>query len=228
MAQTRRVADRMAHRSTTTHGSDFISIPQRAIICLVISIALLLVSGSGGRATALEPRSPRLVATLFPTSARSSPAGTPAPTDAAEADTGWMQGSLGIALRRLRASDGPSRPAIPLVVVRIDPAAVHLRVAYAPKNPRPLRNWFADEQPLAVINGGFFTEQYQSTALVISDGVASGTSYEGFGGMLAVMPDGTVSLRALRDQPYDPSESYAQALQSFPMLIFPGGRPAGI
>lgn len=195
----------------------------------MISIGLLLMSGCGGRATALEPRPTRPVATLFPTSARlSSPAGTPAPTNAAQADTGWMQGSSGIALRRLRASDGPSRPAIPLVVVRIDPAAVRLRVAYAPKNPRPLRKWFADEQPLAVINGGFFTEQYQSTALVISDGVASGTSYEGFGGMLAVMRDGTVSLRALRDQPYDPSESFAQALQSFPMLIFPGGQPAGI
>jgi uncharacterized protein YigE (DUF2233 family) len=46
--------------------------------------------------------------------------------------------------------------------------------------------------------------------------------------MLAVTPDGHVSLRALRDQPYDPGESLAQALQSFPMLIFPGGAPAAI
>lgn len=145
-----------------------------------------------------------------------------------ERDTGWAAGGPGIALRRMRASQGPSRPAIPLVVVRVDPAAVRLRVAYAPQHPRDLRAWFADNRPLLAVNGGFFTEQYRSTALVISDGVASGTSYEGFGGMLAVAPDGGLSLRALRDQPYDPREPFAQAVQSFPVLVFPGGRPATI
>src|SRR5262249_36137752 len=39
-------------------------------------------------------------------------------------------------------------------------------------------------------------------------------------------PDGNVSLRPLRDQPYDPGEQFDQAMQSFPMLVFPGGAPA--
>jgi uncharacterized protein YigE (DUF2233 family) len=117
-------------------------------------------------------------------------------------------------------------PPTSLLITRIDPAAVRLRVAYDPQQPRGIRRWFADERPLLAVNGAFFTEQYRSTALVISDGVASGMSYEGFGGMLAVAPDGSVSLRALRDQPYDPNEPLVQAMQSFPMLVFPGGAPS--
>ena len=46
--------------------------------------------------------------------------------------------------------------------------------------------------------------------------------------MLAVAPDGRVDLRALRDQSYDPGEPLDQALQSSPMLVFPGGEPAAI
>jgi uncharacterized protein YigE (DUF2233 family) len=120
------------------------------------------------------------------------------------------------------------RPPAPLVVVRLDPAQVRLRVAYAPDRPRGLRGWFEEHRPLLAINGSFFTPENQATALLISDGSASGESYADFGGMLAVAPGGGVSLRALRDQPYDPAESLDQALQSFPMLVFPGGAPAAI
>src|SRR5205085_729180 len=90
------------------------------------------------------------------------------------------------------------------------------------------RDWFEARRPLVAINGSFFTPEYQATALLISDGVVNGASYSGFGGMLSVAPDGGVSLRALRDQPYDPAEPIEQALQSFPMLVFPGGQPAAI
>ena len=122
----------------------------------------------------------------------------------------------------------PNRAAVPLVIVRLDPAQVRLRVAYAPDRPRGLRGWFEARQPLVAINGSFFTPEYRATALLVSDGVASGASYEAFGGMLSVAPDGGVSLRALSDQPYNPAEPIKQALQSFPMLVFPGGTPATI
>jgi uncharacterized protein YigE (DUF2233 family) len=113
-----------------------------------------------------------------------------------------------------------------VTILRFDPAHVRLRVVYAPDQPRLLRAWFAAEQPLAAINGGFFHEDYQTAALLISDGAASGASYAGFGGMLAVGPGGEVSIRPLRDQPYDTNEELAQAMQSFPMLVFPGGETA--
>jgi uncharacterized protein YigE (DUF2233 family) len=113
-------------------------------------------------------------------------------------------------------------------VVRVDPATVRLRVGYTPERPRSLRAWVTEHKPLLAINGGFFTPEHRSTALVISDGIASGASYTDFGGMLAVSPQGEVSLRPLRDQPYDTAEPLDQALQSFPMLVFPGGVAADV
>jgi len=173
------------------------------------------------------PRPTRPVATLFPTAAIAPP--TPAAANAATppvADTGWIEGGAGTAVRHVRAAAGPDRPAAPLVIVRVDLARVRLRVAYSPDRPRGLHGWFEDQRPLLAINGSFFTKDFRPTALLISDGVTSGSSYEGFGGMLAVAPDGNVSLRPLRDQPYDPGEQFDQAMQSFPMLVFPGGAPA--
>jgi uncharacterized protein YigE (DUF2233 family) len=193
--------------------------------CLAIVVAVLLpLAGCRGPEPAPSPRPTRPVATLFPTnsSAASTLAATPSP------DSGWLAGSAGVAVRRLHVPGAPDQPPFPVIVVRLDPARVQLRVAYDPERPLPIRDWFAEAQPLLAINGGFFTAEYRSTALVISDGVASGTSYQGFGGMLAVAPDGQISLRALRDQPYDPREPVDQALQSFPMLIFPGGILAAI
>jgi uncharacterized protein YigE (DUF2233 family) len=46
--------------------------------------------------------------------------------------------------------------------------------------------------------------------------------------MLAVAPDDRVWLQPLHDQPYDPNVTLQQALQSFPMLVFPGGAPAAL
>jgi uncharacterized protein YigE (DUF2233 family) len=190
---------------------------------LVFALASAVLSGCAARATVAPTIAPRPVSTLFPTLAQTEP---PAPSSAPAADDEWVAGAHGIELRHMRLARKPGQAATPLLVARIDPAQVRLRVAYEPQRPRSIRRWFSDEQSLLAVNGGFFTEQYRSTALVISDGVASGTSYAGFGGMLAVAPDGGVALRALRDQPYDSDEPLAQAMQSFPMLVFPGGAPA--
>jgi uncharacterized protein YigE (DUF2233 family) len=176
-----------------------------------------------------RPAPTRAIPTLFPTSASAAPEAEPQPSAATEAaDSGWIAGAHGIELRRLRLPGEAGRPAFPLTVVRLDPAQLRLRVAYAPEQPRALRSWFDEAHPLVAINGGFFAEDYRSTALVISDGQASGASYEGFGGMLAVGQDGDVALWALSGQPYDPAEPLTQAMQSFPMLVFPGGTPAAI
>jgi len=193
----------------------------------LLLLILMLLTGCG--ASSVVPASPptRAIPTLFPTAAISAPP-TARPATSTAPASGWQAGRPGVELRHIQASAAPNRPAVPLVIVRLDPAQVRLRVAYAPNRPRGLRGWFEDRRPLAAINGSFFTPKYQATALLVSDGRASGASYAGFGGMLSVAPDGGVSLHALRDQPYDPAEPIEQALQSFPMLVFPGGEPATI
>jgi uncharacterized protein YigE (DUF2233 family) len=199
----------------------------RRSISIILFLFLLLHTGCG--AASVQPTSPptRAVPTLFPT-AIVRPAATAQPAVIGAPDSGWQSGRPGVELRHMQAAIAPDRAAVPLVVVRLDLALVRLRVAYTPEQPRGIRSWFAARQPLVAINGSFFTPEYQATALLISDGSISGESYAGFGGMLAVAPDGSVTLRALRDQIYDPAESLDQALQSFPMLVFPGGEPAAI
>ena len=110
-----------------------------------------------------------------------------------------------------------------LTIVRLDPAVVHFRVHYDPVTPRPVSGWAERLQSPLVINGGYFTPEDETVGLIVSDGQAWGTPYGDFAGMFAVTTDGSVSVRWLRDQPFDPNEPLREALQSFPVLVKPGG-----
>lgn len=177
---------------------------------------LLLASVACGART----RSPTPVPTLAPRATptvRLTPTRTPEPDD-----TGWQSLGNGVELRRLRVeSNGASSQ---LWLARVDSARVRFRVLYDPANPRPVADWFASVQPLLAVNGGYFTEDYRATGLVISDGTRSGRSYAGFGGMFAVRTD-RAEVRSLVARPYSPSEPLRQAVQAFPMLLQPGGKP---
>lgn len=153
------------------------------------------------------------------------PTTLPPPIASPATDPQWpVRGTL-VELRVISVARD-DQPVAEVFVVRCDPTQVRLRVGYDSTMPRSLRAWFAQERPVAMINGGFFNPQFEPTALLISDGVTFGNSYQGFGGMFAVTPDGNVSIRPLRDQPYQDVEVLSQAIQSFPMLVFPGGLAA--
>ncbi len=196
----------------------------------LLTLAVLLVGCTSdpllfSAPTPTPATTPQPIPTLFPTV--SLPAAVPT-MSSAPPDTGWLHDPSGIELRRLQLPASADHAAASLVIVRMDPATVRLRVGYAPGQPRPFDTWVRAQSALLVLNGGFFTPEYRATALVVSDGVESGTSYEGFGGMLAVAPDGSVALRSLRDQPYIAGEPLQQAIQSFPMSVQSGGVPAPI
>jgi uncharacterized protein YigE (DUF2233 family) len=148
--------------------------------------------------------------------------------DPAAPDSGWQPATTGVEWRNLRITLPDHSDSIPLALVRLDPATIRLRIAYTPTQPQALRTWFMSQQPLLAINAGYFDQAYQSSALVMSDGVAIGESYSGFGGMLASDTNGVIQLRSLRDAPYDPAEPLQQAIQSAPMLVFAGGVAAAI
>jgi exopolysaccharide biosynthesis protein len=134
---------------------------------------------------------------------------------------GWQQAVEGIEWRRVQASDA-SGASDTMLIARVDPSRVRIRIAYDRVSPGRVGEWAGALKPLLVVNGGYFDDQGRATALVIHDGVAQGSSYEGFGGMFAVDGAGAISIRALRDQPYDPGETLAQAFQSSPMLLVEG------
>jgi uncharacterized protein YigE (DUF2233 family) len=147
----------------------------------------------------------------------------PSPQDKQELNT-WQQAAPGIELRHEHwKSLGDDEDTV--TITRLDLKKVHLSVGYAPDKPLDMGVWMKQTGALAIINGGYFDKKDHPTGLLVADGQEAGSSYTGFGGMLAVNTDGATSLRSLKQQPYDSSsEHLQQATQSSPMLIINGQR----
>jgi uncharacterized protein YigE (DUF2233 family) len=137
-------------------------------------------------------------------------------------DTGWQSLEPGVELRELDVAGefGLERATL----VRLDPAHVRFRVAYDPDVPVPLSAWAARAPCLLMINGGFFTPENEVIGVLVSGGQRWGSSLGSYAGMFAVTPADQVSVRSLTTWPFDPAESLAEAVQSFPVLVKPGGQ----
>jgi hypothetical protein len=147
-----------------------------------------------------------------------------AQTDASEPpppDTGWQALETGVEMREIdiAAKDMNERA----IILRLDPAIVRFSVHYDPVNPAQVSEWVARLEPLVILNGGYFTEENDAIGLLVSQGEVCGKTLEDFAGMFAVTADGKVSIRWLQEHPYDAKESLTEALQSFPVLVKPGG-----
>src|SRR5262249_55251844 len=114
----------------------------------------------------------------------------------------WNKAAPGVETRQelWKSPDGDGASDT-VTIVRFDLHYVKLSVAYQPDHPLSMQEWVQQEQSTALINGGYFDSADHATALVIADGQSSGTSYQGFGGMLAVDAQGNVQLRSLSEQP---------------------------
>ena len=94
-----------------------------------------------------------------------------------------------------------------LYIFRLDQSLLRLDVAHQDR-PRSIEDWQKETNALMVVNGGFFRvegEKYIPNGLTILNGQAVGSSYEGFGGMLAIY-DQWAELRSLAQEPYLPGE----------------------
>jgi uncharacterized protein YigE (DUF2233 family) len=153
-----------------------------------------------------------------PTITSRPPTATPLPPD-----SGWLDLAPGLERRVLRVSNGAGGDVTEtLTLLRIEPTHYHFEVLYAPDRPRTVQQWAADSGAAVTLNAGYFTPEYSAAGLIVVDGVHHGQSYGDFAGMLAVRPD-KVQVRWLKDEPYKPSEPLLAAVQSFPVLIKPGG-----
>ena len=138
-------------------------------------------------------------------------------------DSGWQLLRTGLEQRSITLHDEQGQPKERLYLLRLEPEVFQFGVAYHPRRPQSLAAWRAETEALLVVNGSYFTEEFVATGLIVTDGEASGTSYGSFAGMLAVTAAGP-HLRWLQERPYDPAEPLQHALQSFPMLVKPGGQ----
>jgi hypothetical protein len=199
--------------------------PSYQILCLILLLALgcvplSVVPTPTPTSTPTPQPSPTRTNEPLPTLRPTPrPSLTPEPPD-----TGWQTLQPGIELRQIRVdTDAGAEGAERLLIIRIASPSAHFRVHYDPTTPRPISAWARHLQPLIVVNGSYFTPENETVGLLISSGQVWGTPYGDFAGLFAVRDDGEVSIRWLRDRPYDPAEPLREALQSFPVLVKPGG-----
>ena len=201
----------------------------------LITCFLLCCLGTAGCDPTQEARDVPATATLGPTRLATQPvaptwtapptatAVVPSPT-AIVPDTGWEPLRSGLERRIANLFNEDREHVEQLYMLRLERERFRFGVANHPKL-RSLEAWQTETDALLVVNGGFFRQEgdrYLPNGLTIVDGEAMGTSYGAFGGMLAVTPHGP-ELRWLAQTPYDPNEALLAAVQSFPMLVKPGG-----
>ena len=141
-----------------------------------------------------------------------------------EPDSGWLELHPGMQRRTINLTNEQGILVETLFLLRFDPAQYRIGVGYH-EVPQSLSAWQAESGALVVVNGGYYRveiEIYIPTGLTVVDGEVIGTSYGDFAGMLAVSATGA-ELRWLAQKPYDPQEALTAALQSFPLLVKPGG-----
>jgi len=139
-------------------------------------------------------------------------------------DTGWSLLQPGLEKRLLNIYDNQNQLLESLHILRLDQNLFRLDVAYD-ETPKDLENWQAETKASIVVNGGYFRVEngkYIPNGLTIINGTAFGDSYDTFAGMLAIN-EKSAALRWLANEPYDSTEKLVAALQSFPLLIKPGG-----
>jgi len=146
---------------------------------------------------------------------------TPAPKPGAD----WSLIQPGLEQRVIQIYDDLDQHVESLHIWRLDQTYFHLDVAYN-ERPKSLETWQTETNALMVVNGGFYSvdnERYYPDGLTIVNGKTSGRSFDGFGGMLAINKS-RAELRWLAQKAYDAYEPLQAALQSFPILVEPGGK----
>jgi hypothetical protein len=144
---------------------------------------------------------------------------------AGSTNAGWPLVQPGLERRVIQIYDDQNQQVESLYVWRIDQNYFRMDVAYADTH-KSLQTWQEETNAAIVMNGGYFSidnGRFLPDGLTIVNGKAVGSSFEGYGGMLAIKQD-RAELRSLVQEPYNPNESLQAALQSFPVLVQPGGK----
>jgi hypothetical protein len=131
----------------------------------------------------------------------------------------------GLERRVIEVYDHQNQHVESLHIWRLDQRYFRMDVAYDDR-PKSLETWQQETNAAMVVNGGYYSienEQYFPDGLAIANGEPFGRSFSGFGGMLAIDAS-RAELRWLAQEPYNAFEPLQAALQSFPVLVEPGGQ----
>jgi uncharacterized protein YigE (DUF2233 family) len=118
-----------------------------------------------------------------------------------------------------------------IYTLRIDPAAVDFKVHYDRAEPHMIEEWQSITEAPIIFNGGFFGGNNDPVGRIVIDGQVLGTPLDygddsaGVPGLFAVA-DGKATLYTLGRASYNPRGlRFDQAVESYPMLLLPGGQP---
>jgi hypothetical protein len=145
------------------------------------------------------------------------------PTVDPKPEPGWTRLRPGLEKRVYPIYNGANQQVESLHVWRLDQNYFRMDVAFN-ATPKSLDAWQEQTNALMVVNGGFYSidnERYFPDGITIINGQVSGRSFRS-GGMLAI-DEARAELRWLAQEPYNSLELLQAALQSFPILVTPGG-----
>jgi hypothetical protein len=146
-------------------------------------------------------------------------------TDQTRPAKDWSLLQPGLERRVIEIYHDQSQLVESVYIWRLDQKHFRMDIAYDDR-PKSLETWQAETNAALVVNGGYYSienERYFPDGLTIANGEPFGRSFNGFGGMLAIN-ESRAELRWLVEKPYNSFEPLQAALQSFPILVQPGGQ----
>jgi uncharacterized protein YigE (DUF2233 family) len=109
-----------------------------------------------------------------------------------------------------------------VLIVRIDPAQVDFHVQYQPDRPLHVTEWYSNSQALIVMNSSFFDRANHAVGQIVTDGVGGGQSHERMQGAFYLTAVGA-TVWPLQGWIKPTGLQVIEAVESFPMLLLPGG-----
>ncbi len=201
-----------------------------AFLC-VVAVVLSACGGTTSAAssplpTALAPalptRTPLPTLTPSPTAVPPTPKPSPTfmPTIAPLTGDGWQPVRAGIFIREMLAD--PIKKTGQVDVVKIDPSQVDFHVRYQPAAPLKVHEWYSTTQALVVINSSFFDGAHHAVGQLTADGQSDGQSHELMDGAFYLTGVGA-AVWPLRGWTKPAGLQIIESIESFPMLLLPGG-----
>ncbi len=222
-----------------------------ALIGLPLLVLLLACDGEDLRYTPTRPHTPTVRVltsgeTRSPSSPTVSPDATatetdqpitlPAPTpfpSITPTQPAWFTLWPGVGERYIRLDVPDAEGQSYIYALRLDPARVVFRVHYDQEQPHSIEEWQTMTGAAIIVNGGFFSSNHTPVGRIIVDGdlygyplaLDYGDDSVGVPGLFAVLDD-RVSIYAIGRSSFSPRGlRFDQAIESYPLLLLPGGQP---
>jgi len=206
----------------------------RLLLIAALSCVVVLVLAACAPASAASSPLPTLAApplstrtplpTIAPTPTGIPPTPKPSPTlmptVAPITADGWQPIRSGVFLREMLAD--PILKTGRVNVVKIDPSQVDFHVRYQPESPLKVREWYSTTQALVVINSSFFDNSHNAVGQLTSNGQSGGQSHDRMEGAFYLTGVGA-AVWPLRGWTKPAGLQIIESIESFPMLLLPGG-----